>query len=49
MVGKQIPAGTGFFNIKDLDFKDTREESREIATMDEDTNRLFEEDEEGLI
>jgi DNA-directed RNA polymerase subunit beta' len=49
MVGKQIPAGTGYHNIRTLDFKDTREEAREIATMDDETNKLFEEDAEGLI
>ena len=50
MVGKQIPAGTGYKTIKHLDFKDTREEVREMASMDEETNKLFEDNaEEGLI
>ncbi|MGN0961568.1 MAG: DNA-directed RNA polymerase subunit beta', partial [Christensenellales bacterium] len=46
MVGKQIPAGTGFCNIKDLKFKDTREEEQSINDMDEDTNKLFEDNED---
>ncbi len=49
MVGKQIPAGTGFHNIKDLDYKDTREESREVSSMDESMSKLFEEDDDSLI
>ena len=49
MVGKQIPAGTGYHTIKNLDFKDTREESREMASMDESMSKLFEEDDESLI
>ena len=44
MIGKQIPAGTGYANIKNLEYRDTHEEIREIAQMDEQTNKLFEED-----
>ena len=43
MIGKQIPAGTGYLTIRNLDFKNTNEEEQEIAQMDERTNNLFEE------
>ena len=46
MVGKQIPAGTGFHNIKGINFKDTRESEREYVEMDEETNKLFEENDD---
>jgi DNA-directed RNA polymerase subunit beta' len=46
MIGKQIPAGTGYLTIRNLDFKNTQEEEKEIAQMDERTNSLFDEFEE---
>ena len=49
MIGKQIPAGTGYRDIRDLDFRDTREEIREIASMDDETSKLFAEDNEEII
>ena len=44
MIGKQIPAGTGYVSIKNLEYRDTNEEVKEIAKMDEQTNKLFEEE-----
>jgi len=49
MIGKQIPAGTGFKTIRDLEVKDTREEVSEVAQMDEETNRLFDEEVDDII
>ena len=46
MIGKQIPAGTGYLTIRNLDFKDTNQSEQEIAQMDERTNSLFDEFEE---
>ena len=43
MIGKQIPAGTGFKNIRDLEFKDTREENTIENLMDDQTKELFNE------
>ncbi len=49
MIGKQIPAGTGFKNIKDLQYRDTKEEIKEYAQMDEETSKLFDENLEDII
>ena len=49
MIGKQIPAGTGYATIKNLEYRDTHEEIREIAQMDEQTGKLFEEDFDSSI
>jgi DNA-directed RNA polymerase subunit beta' len=49
MIGKQIPAGTGFHTIRDLGVVDTREEDKELAVMDDQTKELFEEEVEEFI
>jgi len=49
MIGKQIPAGTGFRTIKDLQYRDTKEEIREFAQMDEETSKLFDENLDDII
>ena len=46
MIGKQIPAGTGFKSIKDLNVIDLEEEKREDYQMDENTEKLFDDAEE---
>ena len=49
MIGKQIPAGTGFHNIKSLEVKDLRVDEREVVAMDDQTKELFSEDIEEFI
>ena len=48
MIGKQIPAGTGYVTIKNLEYRDTNEEVKEIAQMDEQTGKLFEDYDENI-
>ena len=49
MIGKQIPAGTGYQTIKTLVPKDLEAEKEESLGMDEETKKLFEESEEESI
>ena len=46
MIGKQIPAGTGYQTIKTLVPKDLEAEKEDNSLMDEETKKLFEEVEE---
>ena len=46
MIGKQIPAGTGYQTIKTLVPKDLESEKEDNSLMDEETKKLFEEVEE---
>ncbi|MBQ9792087.1 MAG: hypothetical protein IJW28_05880, partial [Clostridia bacterium] len=46
MIGKQIPAGTGFKSIKDLNVIDLEEDKQVDVQMDEFTEKLFDESDE---
>ena len=46
MIGKQIPAGTGYQTIKTLVPKELEAEKEDNSLMDEETKKLFEEVEE---
>ncbi len=46
MIGKLIPAGTGYKTIKDIDFTDTTQTDQKILQMDENTEKLFSESDE---
>lgn len=49
MIGKQIPAGTGFMSICDLEPKDTTEAKSVRHHMDESVRKLFEENSEEIV
>ena len=49
MIGKQIPAGTGYKTIKTLNPVDLTQEKQDNSTMDEETRKLFEENIEESI
>ena len=49
MIGKQIPAGTGYKTIKTLNPLDLTQEKEDNSTMDEETKKLFEENVEESI
>jgi len=49
MIGKQIPAGTGYKTIKTLNPLDLTQEKEDTSTMDEETRKLFEENVEESI
>ena len=48
MIGKQIPAGTGYHNIKNITPIDIDEIKEDNLTMDESTAKLFD-DESDVI